>query len=103
MGMFFSGATEGTLLIALSLGYLVCYFANREEKALKSIGLAIGTIVIILSGLFLIKNLALCAKVCAQKGKCEMTLPRHKMMMKNQMHEIPQQPLSIPEQPQTQK
>ncbi len=104
MGMLFCGGTEGTLLIALSLGYLVCYFANREEKTLRTVGLAIGVIVIAISSLFLIKNLALQAKMCAQKGQCEMMMPRHKMMMKNQMREMPQQqPMTIPEQTQPQK
>jgi uncharacterized MAPEG superfamily protein len=54
--MFFNfGKVQGSvLLIALAMGYIVCYLANKEQKLLRSMGNLIGLFIIIISTLFLI-------------------------------------------------
>ena len=78
-GMFFCKSTGGELLIALALGYIVCYLANREEKALKNIGLAIGIFIIAASVLLVAAKFAWKMQAC----KGGMGMP-HKMMMQEQ-------------------
>lgn len=40
------GMRAGFLLIALGMGYAVLYLAKREEKGMRLLGLAIGTMII---------------------------------------------------------
>lgn len=77
---------EGALLIALGLGYIVCYLANREEKALRQVGFLIGTFIIALSVIMIVNQLLLSARMCNMAAKGFMP---HKMMMKGQ----PQPPI----------
>ena len=41
------GAYAARLLIALGVGYAVLYLAKREEKGMRLLGLAIGTLIIV--------------------------------------------------------
>ncbi|MFA6216062.1 MAG: hypothetical protein WDL87_00190 [Candidatus Omnitrophota bacterium] len=72
-GIEMSLANEAVLLVALALGYIVCYFANQEEKTMKQIGLAIGIFIIVLSFFLIANNLFLMSKMC----------PRNNDMMRN--------------------
>ncbi|MCX5701493.1 MAG: hypothetical protein NTW64_00725 [Candidatus Omnitrophica bacterium] len=53
--MFFNfGRIQGSvLLIALAMGYIVCYLANKEQKLLRSLGNLIGLFIIVISSLLL--------------------------------------------------
>ena len=90
------GITEAILLVALGVGYMVCYLAKREEKTFKALGYLIGTFIIVLSALLILSSLLLAARFCNRMGK-GMMMP-HKMMMKGQMP-MP----AIPAQPETKK
>ncbi len=71
-------AGELMLLLTLGLGYIVCYLANKAEKNLKALGYFIGTLIIALSGIMIIGNLFLGARICAKMGGAMSS--RHKMM-----------------------
>jgi len=73
--------TDAVLLVALGLGYIVCYLANREEKSLKSFGLAVGAFIITLSAIIIISNVLLTMRVASIMG-CNMGKAKmqHKMM-----------------------
>ena len=45
----FTGINDSLLLIALAMGYLVLYFAHREEKGMQFAGYIIGFTIIILA------------------------------------------------------
>ena len=66
------GAGLSDLLVALALGYIVLYFANREEKNLRSIGFAIGTVIIALAALFIVAKAYF--KMTMKKGPCPIML-----------------------------
>lgn len=52
------------LLISLGIGYLVIIFAKREERALKGLGYLIGTLIIAVSIVFIVRNLWLYSRSC---------------------------------------
>lgn len=87
LGMSFGGLTEAVLLVALGLGYIVCYLANREEKTLRTVGYCIGTFMMVLSALLITISVFFSARICNN-------MPYHRMMMKGQM------PLAPPQMPQ---
>ena len=88
------GLTFGILLLALGVGYIVCYLANREEKALRSLGLIIGGIIIAVSAVMLLNNLLFSARMCSGPRGMGMMVPSHKMMMKGEK----KAPLPVPQQ-----
>ncbi len=92
--------TEAMLLIALALGYMVCYFASQEEKQLKSIGTIIGVFIIVLSFILILGNLFLNTNVCLRYNK--MGYP-HMMQQRHMPGETFQMPLPPPPQPQSMK
>jgi hypothetical protein len=51
------GLFEAILLIALGIGYVVLYFAKREEKVLQVVGYIVGSAIILLATLYLIGNI----------------------------------------------
>lgn len=83
--------TTGILLIALALGYVVCYFANREERTLRRVGFIVGVFVIALSLLLMLANLTLGVGACNKMNRGMMS--QH-MMMKGQM---PSTPIAVPQ------
>lgn len=76
LAMPFSDIHKATLLIALGLGYIVCYLAKREDKFLKTLGYLIGTFVIALSALIILANIILDARFCSKMGGSVMMMPR---------------------------
>jgi len=83
----FSGLTEGVLLIALALGYIVCYLANREEKKLRFLGYLVGVFIIIFCAVTIISNAFFSARMYGamckmRKMGCmsKMGMMQHKMM-----------------------
>ena len=52
-----SGLIIAIELIALGIGFIVCYLAKREEKALKAIGYVIGISIIALAGILVLDRL----------------------------------------------
>ncbi len=52
------------LLIALGVGYLVIFFAKKEEKWLRAIGYIIGVIIIISATIYLLGNCWLQSRFC---------------------------------------
>ena len=76
LGMVQSFANIALFMIALALGYLVIYFANREEKKLRVLGLVIGFTIITISAVAIIGKIAMRAHVCQMIKKC------HKMQMR---------------------
>lgn len=59
---------EALLLIALGIGYLVVYFAKREEKGLRFCGYVIGGAIITLTIIYLLGSILFQAKMCRLKG-----------------------------------
>lgn len=55
------------LLLALGMGYIVYYLAGREEKASRKFGNLIGAMIIAISGVLLLANLYIGAKITAGK------------------------------------
>lgn len=90
------GITDAVLLVALGLGYVVCYLAKREDKGMQVIGYLIGVFIIVLSAILIINSLVLATRFCS-RGGVGMMAP-HKMMMKGQMP-MP----AMPAQPETKK
>lgn len=82
-----------TLLIALALGYIVCYLANKEHKALKTAGYTIGTFIIVLSSILILAKIiwgiALWSKTCGRM------MPLQQRMMREQR--LPQMPTPFPQ------
>ena len=85
----FSGIFDVLLLIALGVGYIVIYFAKREEKELRFVGIVIGWVIIVLSLCYFVGNIWLQAKLCGRthafKGMMQ------KRMMPQQMPMAPAQ------------
>lgn len=79
----------GTSLIALSLGYIVCYLASKkEEKLLKNAGYFIGVFIITLSAILIVADLLFGLKACGQ----DKTRALHRMMKGHQMMQQPMLP-----------
>jgi len=84
------------ILIALGIGYIVLYFAKREEKAMQFLGYIIGCITILISTLFLTGILYSRSKVLYRDLQCrrEMIMQEdmleHKKFMKRQPSQSPQ-------------
>jgi hypothetical protein len=57
--MLFIGISEGLLLLALGVGYVVLYLAQKLPRTLKFLGYSISCIIIIFSISLLSKNLIL--------------------------------------------
>jgi len=70
MGMCMPGAGVkiAVSLIALGIGYVVCYLAEREEKDLKTIGYAIGLFIIATSAFLIVKSMIIAGKIMAMGG-----------------------------------
>ncbi|TRZ93516.1 hypothetical protein D4R78_08435 [bacterium] len=90
MGLLLNELITVVLLLALGLGYIVFYLANREEKGLKLIGISIGAFMIVFSILLILGNAIFmnmgysgCAKRRGRSDK-EM-LMRKQMLMHQQM------------------
>ena len=64
------GAMEGQLLIALGIGYIVLYFAKREEKDLQFLGYIIGTVVIVIAAVYLLSGILLQLYKVYPKSHC---------------------------------
>ncbi len=84
------GMSASMLLIAMGVGYGVLCIAKKEAKPLKTLGTAIGVILIALSLLFLAKELFWSVKMCQMmKGRGQ-----HMGMMQMQgQPPMPQDPL----------
>lgn len=95
-GMPFIGLTEAILMIGLSLGYIVLYLANREDKPMKLIGSVIGTFVIVISGILLLSNILINTVVVKRMAGSGVMMPRHHMMMQQQKQMPPQQATPAP-------
>lgn len=78
MGMGGMEIGKALLLIALGIGYIVLYLANREEKGLRAAGIIAGVLIMGLSAIMILGKLAMCAKFCKMGGK---DMKYHKMMM----------------------
>jgi hypothetical protein len=78
IGIPFTIMLEAALLVALGLGYIVIYLARREEKALKALGYTIGSVMIILSSIFIISSLVFGTQIYRKIGR--MMLQRRMMM-----------------------
>jgi len=61
------GIVDAILLVAMALGYIVCYLANREEKTLRLAGYLIGIFIILLSAMLIVNNLVLNLRFCEKK------------------------------------
>ena len=84
-------------LIALGIGYLVLYFARREEKRMQFIGYIIGAMIIIATTAYMLLNLWLYSQ-----GSCPMKQQFHKGAMYKYMPRGEMQPWlpkQIPQKP----
>lgn len=64
-----------TLMVALSLGYIVLVLAKKEQKTLKTIGYAIGIFVIAVCGVLLIAKTLWTVKTL--KSTCSKTFGQY--------------------------
>ena len=97
-----SFANIALFMIALALGYLVMYFANREEKNLRTLGFVIGIAIIVISSGAIIGKIVMRAKMCQMMKHCQKTEMREGgvrdnrgWMMREKMENegvVPQQP-----------
>jgi len=78
MGMAFASSAEAILLVALALGYIVCYLANREEGNFRSAGYIIGVFIILLSIVLIFNNLISSARFYRKMEN--IMLPQRHMM-----------------------
>jgi len=44
------------LMVSLGIGYLILYFAKREEKGLQALGYFLGTVIMLYSAIFILLN-----------------------------------------------
>ena len=63
----FPGIFEALLLIALGFGYIVLYFAKREEGAMQYIGYIAGSAIMLLATLYLIGSIYFHSRMDASK------------------------------------
>lgn len=91
MFMSVNEISTAILLVALGLGYIVCYLAQREEKTLKVLGYAIGTFMVALSILIILSNAILMSQGCRKmEAMSKQQMSRHKqMMMQKMMQQMP--------------
>ena len=60
MGLLpFYSINTALLLLALALGYIVCYLAQKGSKSLKITGYIIGTFIITVSAVLILNKLAM--------------------------------------------
>lgn len=86
--------TDAILLVALALGYIVCYFANQEEKNLKLGGVIIGLFIIVLSLVLLISSFIIKVKMVVDFNNM---MPDKQMMMhKGMQHSGTDMPMPPP-------
>lgn len=86
-----SGIFDVLLLIALGVGYLVIYFAKREEKELRFFGIVIGGVIIVLSLCYFVGNIWLQAKVFSPKMRYYKGMMQQRMMKPRMMPQAPAQ------------
>ena len=81
------------LLFALGLGYMVLYFANKEQKGLRLIGYFVGSFILGLSIAYLLVGFL-------WQGECARQMMGHRYKMMQKMMQQPQQ--SVPAMPKRQ-
>jgi hypothetical protein len=64
--------------MTLAVGYIVCYLANKEKKALRSVGFAIGILIIIASSLLMLERITWRVKSCGRISHEMMPMPPQK-------------------------
>lgn len=69
MSIVLGGITKATLLIALGMGYIVCYLASKAEKNLQKLGYLIGVGIIFLSVSLIIMSLVVSATRVINTGR----------------------------------
>lgn len=74
------GSSNGVLLLAMGLGFFVCYFAKKADDEIKALGRVIGLIIMGLATLCIFLNLIGAGSNCndSRPIKCMM----HKGMMR---------------------
>jgi len=68
MAIILGGITKAVLLIALGMGYIVCYLANKTEKKLQKLGYFIGAVIIFISISLIIMSLVINVKRVVNTG-----------------------------------
>jgi len=63
----FPGVFEALLLVALGVGYIVLYFAKREEGAMQIVGYIAGSAIMLLATIYLIGAVYLHSRMDASK------------------------------------
>ena len=83
----YSGIVEILLLIALGIGYIVLYFAQREEKLMQLTGYITGGVIIILSAAHLLASLFLGLNINrdSQKQYRKSVIRQHMMQQERMM------------------
>lgn len=65
--LHFPGVFEALLLIALGFGYIVLYFAKREEKFMQFVGYIAGSAIMLLAALYLLGTIYLHSRMNSAK------------------------------------
>ena len=84
--MKFSGIIEILLLMALGIGYIIIYFAQREEKLMQFTGYILGGVIIILAAAHLFANLMLGLNLNKNaQRQCRQNIIRQHMIQQERM------------------
>ena len=81
----FGSTVELLSLLVLGIGYIVLYFAKREEKGLQLIGYAIGAGLIILSLIYLLNSLNFGMGYNRNPLRCRQDLIKKSMLRQERM------------------
>jgi len=92
LGVPFSDLHHAVVLIALALGYIVCYLAKREDKTLRILGYLIGTFIITISAVIILVNALLGLRPRRDIFSTDMLIPQHRMMRGQMPPAMPAQP-----------
>ncbi|MCX5714243.1 MAG: hypothetical protein NT033_05440 [Candidatus Omnitrophica bacterium] len=87
MSMPLNSMSNAILLLALGVGYIVFYLANKEGKTMKLLGNVIGAFIIVVAGTLVLTNILVgmtSLGTCAMSSKTCMMTKHHNMMMQQQ-------------------
>ena len=82
---FNTGIFDMLLLIAIGIGYIVLYFAKREEKGLQFLGYIIGALIIALATAYMLGNFLLLSKIGYPNLRYYKGMMRPRMMQQQRM------------------
>lgn len=84
----YQGGIDSLLLMALGIGYLVLYFAKREDKMMKLAGYFVGAVIILLTTVTILFNYWAQSQMCSRLRYYEGKM-KQRMMQPSGMPQMP--------------